>query len=68
MLDPRHVTEHLDEVRAAIGRRSDAYASVLDQIAALALEKRQALTELERARASKNEASAAMAKIADKKS
>ncbi len=68
MLDPRHVTEHLDEVRAAIGRRSDAYAAVLDQIASLALERRQALTELERARASKNEASAAMAKIADKKS
>ncbi len=68
MLDPRHVTEHLDEVRAAIGRRSDAYASVLDQIAALALERRSALTELERARASKNEASAAMAKVADKKS
>jgi seryl-tRNA synthetase len=68
MLDPRHVTEHLDEVRAAIGRRSDAYASVLDQIASLALEKRQALTELERARASKNEANAAMAKVADKKS
>jgi seryl-tRNA synthetase len=67
MLDPRHVTEHLDEVRTAIGRRSDAYASVLDQIASVALEKRAALTELERARASKNEASAAMAKIADKK-
>ncbi len=67
MLDPRHVTEHLDEVRAAIGRRSDAYASVLDQIASVALEKRQALTELQRAQASKNEASAAMAKL-DKKS
>ena len=68
MLDPRHVTEHLDEVRAAIGRRSDAFSSVLDQIASLALEKRASLTELERERASKNEASAAMAKIADKKS
>ena len=66
MLDPRHVTDHLDEVRAAIGRRSDAYASVLDRVAQVALERRSALTELERARASKNDASAAMAKL-DKK-
>jgi seryl-tRNA synthetase len=66
MLDPRHVTEHLEEVRAAIGRRSSAYAPVLDQIASLALEKRAALTELEKARAGKNDASAAMAKL-DKK-
>ncbi len=66
MLDPRHVTEHLEEVRAAIGRRSSAHGPVLDQIATLALEKRQALTEIETLRASKNDASAAMAKL-DKK-
>jgi seryl-tRNA synthetase len=66
MLDPRHVTEHLEEVRKAIGRRSSAHGPVLDQIATLALEKRHALTELEKARASKNDASAAMAKL-DKK-
>jgi seryl-tRNA synthetase len=67
MLDPRHVTENLAEVRAAITRRSDAYGPTLDRIAQVALDKRAALTELERARASKNEASAAMAKL-DKKS
>ena len=66
MLDPRHVTEHLEEVRAAIGRRSTAHGPVLDQIATLALEKRHALTEIEKLRASKNDASAAMAKL-DKK-
>ena len=31
MLDPRHVTEHLEEVRAAIGRRSGAHGPVLEE-------------------------------------
>jgi seryl-tRNA synthetase len=67
MLDLRYVTENLDEVRAQIARRSDKYAPLLDEVAKLAVERRAALTELERLRAVRNEASAAMAKL-DKKS
>jgi seryl-tRNA synthetase len=67
MLDLRYVTENLDEVRAQLARRSDKYAPLLDEVAKLAVERRAALTELERLRAVRNEASAAMAKL-DKKS
>lgn len=67
MLDLRHVTEHLDEVRAQLLRRSDKYAPLLDEVARLALARRSALTELERLRAARNAASAEMAKL-DKKS
>ncbi|MBN8613008.1 MAG: serine--tRNA ligase [Deltaproteobacteria bacterium] len=67
MLDLRYVTENLDEVRAQIARRSDKYAPVLDEVAKLAVARRAALTELEQLRATRNEASTAMAKL-DKKS
>lgn len=67
MLDLRYVTENLDEVRAQLARRSDKYAPLLDEVAKLAVVRRAALTELEQLRASRNEASTAMAKL-DKKS
>lgn len=67
MLDLRYVTENLDEVRAQLARRSDKYAPVLDEVAKLAVARRAALTELEQLRATRNEASTAMAKL-DKKS
>ena len=66
MLDLRYVTENLDEVRAQLARRSDKFAPLLDEVAKLALERRAALTELEKLRAERNEASGAMAKL-DKK-
>ncbi len=67
MLDPRYVSEHLEEVRAALTRRSSAHAATLDGVAQLATERRHAVTETEGLRAKKNEASESMAKL-DKKS
>ena len=67
MLDPRYVSEHLDEVRAALGRRSSAHANALDDVARLAEERRHAVTQTEQLRARRNEASESMAKL-DKKS
>lgn len=66
MLDPRYVSEHLEEVRAALTRRSSAHAASLDAVAELANERRHAVTETEGLRAKKNEASESMAKL-DKK-
>ncbi|MDQ3035333.1 MAG: serine--tRNA ligase [Myxococcota bacterium] len=68
MLDLRWVTENLDEARAQLARRGSAATAPLDRIAELARERRAAITEVEALRAQRNEASAAMAKIADKKS
>lgn len=68
MLDLRWVTENLDEARAQLARRGSAATASLDRIAELARERRGAITEVETLRAQRNEASAAMAKIADKKS
>jgi seryl-tRNA synthetase len=68
MLDLRWVTENLDEARAMLARRGPNAARSLDRIAELAPQRRHAITEVERLRAERNDASAAMAKIADKKS
>ncbi len=59
MLDLRHVTDHLDEVRAALARRSPADAALLDPIAALAERRRDLIgrheaKQAERKRASKD--------------
>jgi seryl-tRNA synthetase len=67
MLDPRYVSEHLDDVRAALSRRTGNHTATLDQVAMLANERRHAVTETERLRAQRNEASESMAKL-DKKS
>jgi seryl-tRNA synthetase len=68
MLDPRYVADHLDEVRAALARRSAAAASALgDDFAAVVRARRAALQEVERLQAERNAANDAMAKL-DKKS
>lgn len=68
MLDLRWVTESFDDARAQLARRGPAATVQLDRIRDLARERRDAITTAERLRAERNDASAAMAKIADKKS
>ncbi|MEC7522963.1 MAG: serine--tRNA ligase [Myxococcota bacterium] len=66
MLDLRHVTEHLDEVRAKLAARG-ADPGSLERLAELAEQRRSAITEVEALRAKRNETSKAMATV-DKKS
>jgi len=68
MLDLRHVSENLPEVKAALTRRGFADAALLDRLGALAEERRGVITGVEALRQERNEASQAMAKVADKKS
>lgn len=68
MLDLRTVTDHLDEVRTALTKRSAAAAESLDRVAELAAERRAAIAAAESKQQARNEASKAMGKIADKKS
>jgi seryl-tRNA synthetase len=68
MLDPRYVADHLDEVRAALARRSPAAAATLgDDFSSTVSERRSRIQELERWQAERNAANDAMAKL-DKKS
>ena len=67
MLDPRHVADRLDEVRAALVRRNPAWAAQLEPVAELVQKRRQAILESETKAAARNAASNAMAK-ADKSS
>ncbi|XXT18701.1 serine--tRNA ligase [Sorangium sp. So ce429] len=68
MLDPRHVADHLDEVRAALARRSPAAAATLgDDFASTVSTRRSRIQELERWQAERNAANEAMARL-DKKS
>jgi seryl-tRNA synthetase len=67
MLDLRFVTENLDQVRGALARRGfgdDGTFAALDRLAS---RRRDLIMEVERLRAERNEASAAMARL-DKKS
>src|SRR5262245_5310388 len=68
MLDLKYVVEHLDEIRSALARRGPLAAASLDRIEQLALERRTAIHAAEVAARSLNEASTAMAAIADKRS
>jgi seryl-tRNA synthetase len=68
MLDPRHVSENLPDVKAALARRGFADAELLDRLGDLAEERRGVITGVEALRQERNEASQAMAKVADKKS
>jgi seryl-tRNA synthetase len=68
MLDLRHVSENLRDVKAALTRRGFADAQLLDRLGALAEERRSMITGVEALRQERNEASQAMAKVADKKS
>jgi seryl-tRNA synthetase len=67
MLDPRHVADRFDEVRAALARRSSTWAGQLEPIAELVRRRREALGESEKKAAARNQASTEMAK-ADKAS
>ncbi len=69
MLDPRHVSEHLEEVRALLARRSPEDAAALDAVAELARKRRELVTSTEKLQAERNAASdgmAALAKSGDK--
>jgi seryl-tRNA synthetase len=69
MLDARYVADHLDEVRAALARRSAETASLLDGAADLLSERRELITRTESLRAKQNAASkemGALAKAGDK--
>jgi len=68
MLDLRHVSENLPDVKAALTRRGFADSALLDRLGALAEERRTVITNVEALRQERNEASQAMAKVADKKS
>jgi seryl-tRNA synthetase len=68
MLNLRDVSENLPDVKAALTRRGFADADLLDRLGALAEERRSVITDVEALRQERNEASQAMAKVADKKS
>jgi seryl-tRNA synthetase len=63
MLDLRDVLDHLDDTRAALGRRSEGAARSLDAVTALAPRRLQVIARLQALREEKNEANAAMAKL-----
>lgn len=67
MLDPRQVADRFDEVRAALSRRSPAWAQELEPVAELVRKRREAILESEKKAAQRNLASGEMAK-ADKAS
>jgi seryl-tRNA synthetase len=68
MLELRHVSENLQEVKAALTRRGFSDARLLDRLGALAQDRRSIITRVEALRQERNEASQAMAKVTDKKS
>jgi seryl-tRNA synthetase len=67
MLDLRYVVDHLDDVRAALARRSPAAANALAPIAELADKRKELILATESKAAARNQANEKMAK-ADKKS
>jgi len=68
MLDLRHVTENMPEVKTALTRRGFVDSELLDRLGALAEERLTVITAVEALRQQRNEASQAMANAADKKS
>ena len=68
MLDLRYVSENLADVKAALARRGFADAELLDRLGSLAERRRSSITSVEALRQERNDASQAMAKVADKKS
>ena len=68
MLDLRYVSESLPEVKSALARRGFTDATLLDRLSELAGERKAVITKVEALRQQRNDASAAMAKVADKKS
>jgi seryl-tRNA synthetase len=64
MLDARYVAEHLDEVRAALGRRSDEAAAAVDAVAGLVDQRRTLIGKTESLKARRNSESQQMAELA----
>ncbi len=67
MHDLRHVTEHFEEFRTQLGRRGKV-PEALSRLEELARSRREGITRVEGLRKERNDASSAMAQIADKKS
>jgi seryl-tRNA synthetase len=64
MLDARYVSDHLDEVRALLARRSPEDAAALDAVADLSRRRRETLQASEKLQAMRNAASESMAALA----
>ena len=64
MLDARYVSDHLDEVRAQLARRSPEDAALLDAVAELAKKRRELVQATEKLQAARNAASDTMAALA----
>jgi seryl-tRNA synthetase len=64
MLDARHVSEHLDEVRSELARRSPEDAALLDGVAELARKRRELVQATEKLQMERNAASDGMAALA----
>jgi len=68
MLDLRYVGENLPGVKAALARRGIGDAALLDRLGSLAEERLEVITNVEALRKRRNDASQAMARVANKKS
>jgi seryl-tRNA synthetase len=64
MLDARYVSEHLDEVRALLARRSAEDAAALESVADLARRRRELVASTEKLQSQRNTASDGMAELA----
>ncbi len=64
MLDARYVTDHIDEVRAALGRRSAEAAAAIDPIVEIAARRRELIAQTEELQARRNAANQEMSKLA----
>lgn len=64
MLDARYVADHLDEVRAALARRSPETAAALDGVAELSSRRRELVTRTEKLQARRNAESQEMGRLA----
>jgi seryl-tRNA synthetase len=64
MLDARYVADHLDEVRAALSRRSPETAAALDAIAELSARRRELIQRVETDQARRNAESQEMGRLA----
>jgi seryl-tRNA synthetase len=64
MLDARHVADHLDEVRAALARRSAEAAATLGDLAEISARRRELILRTEALQAERNRASQELGRLA----
>ncbi len=64
MLNVRYVTEHIDEVRTQLGRRSAEAAQAIDPIVGIAAQRRELIGKTETLQARRNAANQEMSKLA----